>query len=122
MPKSIVPKVIYTPRAYQPYDFMRCFNLTVSDAFGGGSKGPGDGGVFLRGAYDLKPADEEVVRRIGLLRDVGSIEGVADLHLGSNPRSIRGTRCIVFRLARKRWEVVCCQLAKPKDASSPPTK
>ena len=117
MPKSIVERVIYTPTAYQPYAFMRCFSLTVSGAFGGGSKGPGEGVVFRRGAYDLKPADEDVVRRIGWLRDVGSIEGVADLHEGINLQSIRGTRCIVFRLARKRWEVVWSQLAKPEDAS-----
>lgn len=68
MPRSIVEKVIYTPSAYQPYDFMRCFSLTVSVAFGGGSRGkPGEGGgdVLLRGAYDLKPADEDAVRRIG---------------------------------------------------------
>ena len=105
MPKSIVERVIYTPSAYQPYDFMRCFSLTVSGAFEGGSKDPGDVGVLLRGAYDLKPAEDEedAVRRIGWLRDVGSIEGVASLHEGSNLRSIRGTRCIVFRLVRKRW-------------------
>jgi hypothetical protein len=75
---------------------MMCFSRTVSVAFGGGSKGePGEGEEFLRGAYDLKPADEDVVRRIGWLREVGRMEGVADLHGGSNLRSIRGTRCIV---------------------------
>lgn len=87
---------------------MRCFSLTVSVAFGGGSKGePGGGGdeeVFLRGAYDMKPADEGAVRRIGWFRDVGSIEGVTDLHEGSNLRSIRGTRCIIFVWLKRRWE------------------
>ena len=117
MPKSSVPRVIYTPSAYQPYDFMRCFSLTVSVAFGGGSKGePGGGGdeeVFLRGVYDMKPADEGAVRRIGWFRDVGSIEGVTDLHEGSNLRSIRGTRCIIFVWLKGVGSVlvvVCCQL------------
>jgi len=113
MPKSIVEKVIYTPSAYQPYDFMRCFNLAVSVAFGGGSKGePGERGgeELLRGVYDLKPADEGPVRRIGWLRDVGSIVGVVDLHEGRNLRSIRGTRCIVFRLARRRCGRTSCSL------------
>ena len=98
MPKSIVERVIYTPSAYQPYDFMRCFRRTVRVAFGGGSKGEAGSGEreeLLRGAYDLKPADEDV-RRIGWLRDVGRIEVVADLHEGSSLRSIRGTRCIVY--------------------------
>src|SRR5258708_40136226 len=98
MPKSIVESVTYTPSAYQPYDFMMCFSRTVSVAFGGGSKGePGDGEreEFLRGAYTLNPADEDVVRRIGWVRDIGRTEGVADLHEGSNRRSIRGIRCIV---------------------------
>lgn len=94
-PKSIVPRVIYTPSAYQPYDLMRCFSLAVSGALGGGSKGPGEGDVVLRGAYDLKPAEEGAVRRTGCPRDVGSIEGVTGLHEGSNLQSIRGTRCIV---------------------------
>jgi len=97
MLKSIVERVIYTPSAYQPYDFMRCFSRTVRVAPGGGSKGElGDGEreEVLRGAYVLNPADEDVVRRIGWLREVGRIEDVADLHEGSNRQSIRGTRCI----------------------------
>jgi len=106
MPKSSVESVKYTPSAYQPYDFMRCFSLAESVALDGGSKGePGEGGdeVFLRGAYDMKLADEGAVRRIGWLRAVGSIEGVTDVHEGSNLRSIRGTRCIVCRLTRRRF-------------------
>lgn len=101
---------------------MRCFSLAVSGALGGGSAKPGEGGVVLRGAYDLKPADEDVVRRIGELRDVGSIEGVTDLHEGSNLESIRGTRCIVFSSGSRALEVkvVCCQLAKPGRTTRPP--
>lgn len=69
------------------------------------------------------------MRRTGGLRVVGSIEGVIGLHEGSNLQSARGTRCIVCLLSvwleggakaegGRRWEVVCCQLELPENASS----
>lgn len=42
--KSSVEKTRYTPKAYHPYDLMRCFNRCERVAFGPGAWSSGGGG------------------------------------------------------------------------------
>lgn len=46
-PKSRADKRRYTPRAYQPYDLMSCFNRWDKVGFGGrtGEEGGGESGI-----------------------------------------------------------------------------
>lgn len=59
--KSATARMVYTPSAYQPYDFMRCFSLCERDAFGGG---PGGGD---RRDGDPRRAGVVWKRRVGVL-------------------------------------------------------
>ena len=54
-PKSRADRRRYTPRAYQPYDLMSCFNRWDKVGFGGrtGEEGDGEGGIGVKREGDL---------------------------------------------------------------------
>jgi len=55
MPKSRTDKTRYTPRAYQPYDLMSCFNRWDRVGFVGGigeGLGESEGGIGVERAHE----------------------------------------------------------------------